>query len=134
MPVYEEVNDVQYIIMLLIIIGLAVSDFVTGVIKAYCKGEICSSRMRKGGLNKLGEVIVMLTACGLDIGINALGIYYSTGELSGVAGAVTAVIVFVYIAAMEIISIFENYAEINPDAQWALKIIKKLKCNDREDK
>lgn len=48
----------QYIIMILIIIGLAVADYVTGFIKAYCKGDICSSKMCKGVLNKLGEIIV----------------------------------------------------------------------------
>lgn len=122
----------QYIIMLLIVIGLAIADYLTGVIKAYCKNDISSSKMRKGGLNKLGEIIVMLTACGLDIGINALGKYYEAAELSAVAGKITAVAVFIYITIMEVVSLFENYAEINPDAQWALKIIRKFK-NFKED-
>lgn len=124
----------QYIIMILIIIGLAVADYVTGFIKAYCKDDICSSKMRKGGLNKLGEIIVMVTACGLDIGIHELGKYYQAAELSDIAGAITAVMVFIYITIMEIVSIFENYAEINPEAQWALRIIRKLKNYEREDK
>ena len=122
----------QYIIMLLIIIGLAAADYLTGIIKAYCKNEICSRKMRKGGLNKLGEIIVMTSACGLDIGINALGKYYEAAELSTIAGKITAVAVFIYITIMEVVSLFENYAEINPDAQWALKIIKRLK-NFEED-
>ena len=123
----------QYIIMLLIVIGLATADYLTGIIKAYCKNDICSSKMRKGGLNKLGEIIIMLTACGLDIGIHALGKYYQAVELSDIAGAVTAVMVFSYITIMEIISIFENYAEINPEAKWALKFIRKLKLFKEED-
>ena len=123
----------QYIIMLLIVIGLAIADYLTGIIKAYCKNDICSSKMRKGGLNKLGEVIIMLTACGLDIGIHALGKYYQAVELSDIAGAVTAVMVFTYITVMEIISIFENYAEINPEAKWTLKFIKKLKLFKEEE-
>lgn len=117
----------RYIIMLLIVIGLAAADYLTGIIKAYCNNGISSSKMRKGGLNKLGEIIVMLTVCGLDVGINALGKYYCATELSGIAGAVTAVMVFAYIAVMEVVSIFENYAEINPDAQWVLKIVKYFK-------
>ena len=124
----------QYIIMLLIVIGLATADYLTGIIKAYCKNDICSSKMRKGGLNKLGEIIIMLTACGLDIGIHALGKYYQAVELSDIAGAVTAVMVFSYITIMEIISIFENYAEINPEAKWALKFIRKLKLFKEEEK
>lgn len=124
----------KYIIMILIIIGLALADYVTGFIKAYCNDDICSAKMRKGGLNKIGEIVVMVTACGLDIGIHELGKYYQAVELSDIAGIVTAVLVFTYITVMEIVSIFENYAEINPDAQWALKIVKKLKNFDKEDK
>lgn len=125
----------QYIIMLLIVIGLAIADFITGYIKAYCKNDVCSAKMRKGGLNKLGEVIVMVTACGLDVGIHALGKYYKAVELSDIAGSVTAITVFIYITIMEVISIFENYAEINPEAQgWALSIIKRLKNSDKEEK
>lgn len=123
----------QYIIMLLIIIGLAIADFITGYIKAYCKDDICSKKMRKGGLNKLGEIVVMLVACGLDIGIHELGKYYQASELSDVAGAITAVAVFIYITLMEVVSIFENYAEINPEAQWALRIIRKLKNTNKEE-
>ncbi len=123
----------QYIIMLMIIVGLAAADYLTGIIRAYCKNEICSRKMRKGGLNKLGEIIVMTAACGLDIGINALGKYYEAAELSAIAGKITAVAVFIYITVMEVVSLFENYAEINPDAQWALKIIRRLK-NFEEDK
>ena len=123
----------KYIIMILIVIGLAIADYLTGIIKAYCNNDICSSKMRKGGLNKLSEIIVMTASCGLDIGINALGRYYQAVELSEIAGTVTAVLVFLYISVMEIISIFENYAEINPDVQWALKIVKKLKnFNEKE--
>ncbi len=124
----------QYIIMLLIVIGLALADYITGLIKAYCTNTLCSAKMRKGGLNKLGEIIVMLTACGLDIGIHALGRYYQAAQLSDIAGAVTAALVFAYITIMEVISIFENYAEINPEAQgWALKLVRKLK-NVNENK
>ncbi len=117
----------KYIIMLLIVIGLALADYLTGSIKAYCNNNISSSKMRKGGLNKLAEIIVMTASCGLDIGINALGEYYQAVELSEIAGTITAIAVFVYISIMEVVSIFENYAEINPEAQWAMKIIRKLK-------
>ena len=68
--------------MLLIVIGLAIADYITGLIKAYCRSSLSSSKMRKGGLNKLGEIIVMLTACGLDIGIHTLGKYYNAGKCS----------------------------------------------------
>lgn len=124
----------QYIIMILIIIGLALADYITGVIKAYCKNSISSKKMRTGGLNKLGEIVVMATACGLDIGLDKLGRFYNAQQLSNIAGAVAAIAIFGYILIMEFVSIIENYADINPDAQWALKFIKKLKSvNDKEE-
>lgn len=123
----------KYIIMLLIVVGLAVADFATGFVKAYCSDNVQSSKMRKGGLNKICEIMIMAVACGLDIGIGKLGEYYGHEELSGVAGIITAVAVFTYITVMEIVSLLENYAEINPGATWITKIIKKLKINDESE-
>lgn len=118
----------QYILMLTITLGLAVADFLTGLIKGYIKNDLNSTKMRKGGLNKIVELIVMATACGLEIGIRELGKYYDSDKLAGITGALTAFVVFGYIVIMEIISILENYAEINPDsAGWIAKILKKLK-------
>ncbi len=123
----------NYIIMLLIVIGLAIADFSTGMIKAYCNANLESKKMRKGGLNKISEIIVMSVAIGLDIGIDKLGEFYGHEELSGIAGVVTAVAVFVYIVAMELISILENYSEINTEAKWAKRFINKLKiCTKNE--
>jgi phage-related holin len=126
----------QYIIMLAIVLGLAVSDFATGMIKGYVTGTLNSTKMRRGGLNKIGELIVMATACGLEIGIRQLGQYYLSDFLAGITDTVAAVIVFGYIVIMELISILENYAEINPQsAGWISKLLKRLKnVNDKEDK
>lgn len=125
----------QYIIMLTIVLGLALSDFVTGIIKGYVTGQLSSAKMRRGGLNKVCELVVMATACGLEIGIRALGAYYSSDALATITGAVTAIAVFVYIVIMELISILENYAEIDPQsAGWIRKLLKRLKnVNDKED-
>lgn len=125
----------QYIIMLAIVTGLAASDFVTGIIKGYVTGTLSSTKMRKGGVNKLGEIIVMATACGLEIGIKQLGNYYSADELAKITGTVTAIGVFIYIVLMELLSILENYAEINPNAAgWITKLLKRLKNNQDNDK
>ena len=118
----------QYIIMITIILGLASADFITGLIKAYISGDLNSTKMRKGGLNKITELIIMTVACGLEIGIRYLGNYYESETLANITGSVTAIIVFGYITIMEVISIFENYAEINPDtAAWIKKILEKLR-------
>lgn len=126
----------QYIIMITIVLGLALSDFVTGIIKGYVIGQLSSSKMRRGGLNKVCELVVMSTACGLEVGIRALGEYYSSDVLATITGAVTAIAVFVYIVIMELISILENYAEIDPQsAGWIRKLLQRLKnVNDKEDK
>lgn len=128
----------QYVIMLIIVAWLAIADFVTGLIKAYVTGTLNSTKMRKGGVNKVGELMVMTTACGLEAGIKALGKYYDTSkELAAITGTAAAILVFGYIVIMELISILENYAEINPDsAGWITKLLKRLKNNnnDKEDK
>ena len=126
----------KYLIMLMLVIGLALSDIVTGLIKAHVLDDYCSKVMRKGGLNKLAEVVVMMTACGLEIGIRLLGQYYEAVELSAVAGAVAAISVFLYIVVMELISIFENFAAMNPNAPWAQTIARKLRNfeNHKEEK
>jgi len=111
----------QYLIMILIVVGLALSDIITGLIKCCVTDRPRSQKMRVGGLNKLAEIVVMLTACGFEIGVEQLGNYYQSQELAEIAGSLTAGGVFLYITAMEIISIFENYAEINPDAKGFLK-------------
>lgn len=123
----------KYIIMLSIVIGLAISDFLTGIIKAYVKRDLSSTKMRKGGLNKICEIVVMATACGLEIGIQSLGRYYQTAQLADIAGTVAAGAVFTYIVLMEIISILENYGEISPDTAWANKLIKKLRNFNKGD-
>lgn len=123
----------QYIIMISIILGLALADFATGIIKGYVTNQLNSQKMRRGGVNKLGELIVMATACGLEIGIRMLGSYYESDVLASVTGAVTAIAVFIYIVIMELISILENYAEINTEASWVKSIVKKLKNVSREE-
>lgn len=123
----------QYIIMLLIIIGLALADFITGWIKAYIADNVRSAKMRKGGLNKLAEIVVMGVAIGSEIGFTELGRYYGQQELAALAGSVTAFSVFGYIFIMEVVSILENYGAINPQAKWIAKIIKKLGAFEKED-
>ena len=121
----------RYVVMFCIVVGLALSDFFTGFIKAYVTNSVESSKMRKGGLNKLSELVVMATACGLEIGIEMLGRNSGGEELAKVTGLVCASAIFGYIAFMEVISILENYAAINPQANgWISKLIKRLKSKE----
>lgn len=122
----------QYIIMLAIVVMMAIADIVTGFIKAYVTGKPSSQKMRIGGAHKIAEVVVMATAIGLEIGVEMLGKYYDASQLAGIVGAFTAFSIFGFITVMEIVSILENYAEINPDAAWVAKILKSIKR--REEK
>ena len=125
----------KYIIMITIVIGLAAADFITGWMKAYIKKDISSQKMRIGGIHKLAEILIMCVACGLEIGLDMLGRYYSADaggsgaaqKLASVSGMIAALFFFVYILVMEMTSILENYVEINPQAKWALWIVKKLR-------
>ena len=130
----------KYLIMITIVIGLAAADFVTGWIKAYIAKDISSTKMRVGGLHKLAEILIMLVACGLEIGLEALGRYYSADsseaaqKLATISGMIVALIFFLYILLMELTSILENYVEIEPEAKWALWLVKKLRIfNEKEE-
>ncbi len=123
----------KYVIMIAIVVGLALADFVTGIIKAAINHDISSQKMRIGGLHKIMEILVMATACGLEIGIRELGKYYQAPQLAEVAGAFAAGAVFTYILAMEIISILENYVEANPEAKWAAGVVKKLRVFQQQE-
>ena len=126
----------KYIIMFLIVLGLAFADFVTGYIKARCADKVSSKALRIGGLHKIAELVIMATVIGLTVGLDMLGKYYTDTRLTDLAGFVTALGVFCYIVLMELVSILENFAEIMPEAKWARKIINRLKNyeNDRSDK
>ncbi|MCQ2417267.1 MAG: phage holin family protein [Oscillospiraceae bacterium] len=123
----------KYILMLSIVTGLAIADFITGLIKAYCLHDISSKKMRTGGCNKLSEIIIMAVSCGLEIGISRLGSYYHTAEAAAFTGMLAAGTVFTYILIMELISILENYCAISPDALWVRSLLQKLRQFERKD-
>ena len=117
----------KYLIMIAIVVGLAVSDWLTGNIKAHIHNDYKSSVMRTGLWHKASEILIMTTACGFEFGIEKLSQYYQNSEIGEITGLITAGFIFVYIVFMEIISILENYADINPKNAWANKFIEKLR-------
>ena len=123
----------QYLIMFLIIIGLSLSDILTGLIKAHTESDYHSGTMRKGMYRKVSEWLIMLTSIGLEIGLKMLGEYYQSEQLANFAGTVTAISIFVYISVMEIISILENFGEINPEMGWIKPFLKKLRKYTNDD-
>lgn len=124
----------QYLIMFIIVIGLSISDILTGLIKAHTESDYHSGTMRKGMYRKVSEWLIMLTSIGLEIGLKMLGEYYQSEQLAEFAGAVTAISIFIYISVMEIISILENFGEINPEMAWVKPFLKKLRsCTDDKE-
>lgn len=117
----------QYIIMFMIVVCLSLSDILTGWIKAHVSSDYHSGTMRKGLYRKVAEWLIMLTAIGLEVGLTMLGEYYQSEQFAKFAGVVTAISVFIYISVMEIISIFENFGEINPEMSWVKPILKRLR-------
>lgn len=124
----------RYIVMFLIVLGLAFADFVTGYIKAKCADKVSSKALRIGGLHKVAELVIMVTAIGLTVGLDRLGRYYNDTRLTDIAGMFTALSIFGYISVMELISIMENFAEVVPQARWARKILKRMKNYEGDEK
>lgn len=124
----------QYIIMFIIVVCLSLSDILTGWIKAHLSSDYHSGTMRQGLYRKFSEWLIMLTAIGLEIGLNLLGEYYQSEQLAYFAGTIAAISVFIYISVMEIISILENFMEINPKMIWIKPILKRLRNNPEHKK
>lgn len=116
----------QYIIMFIIVVGMSISDILTGILKARIVEGYNSTKMKKGLYSKMLNWCIMLTSIGFEIGIKFLGQYYNCQELASVAGAIPAIVVFLVLVLMELISIFENFAIANPDAPLAKVLSKRL--------
>lgn len=128
----KEVITIQYIIMFMIIVGLSLSDILTGWIKAHIQNDYHSGTMRQGLYRKISEWLIMLTTIGLEAGLTELGRYYQSEQLADFAGTVTAISVFIYIAVMEVISILENFGDIHHDAAWIQPVTKRLRNQNHQ--
>lgn len=73
-------------------------DFISGFLKAWKNNEIDSSKMRKGLIKKVGEVLMLAVG---ELLVAGTMLPYSTNILQFIS---------VYLSLMELISIFENLA------------------------
>lgn len=100
-------------------------DIVTGLIKALYKDGLNSTYLRKGLFHKLSEVIATIGAGLLEYGVNYVNLGVDVPVLK---------IVSAYICLMELISILENLAEINPKlAKLFTPYLEKLKNTKEND-
>lgn len=99
-------------------------DIVTGFVKALYKEGINSTYLRQGLFHKLSEVLAVVGSGLLEYGLGYVELGIDIPVLKVVA---------VYICTMELVSILENLAEVNPALGKLFKpYLQKLKEKDDE--
>ena len=94
-------------------------DVLTGLIKAMALEGLNSTVLRKGMYHKLSEIIVVIGAGLLEYGAEYINLGIDLPALFAVAS---------YICIMELVSILENLAMLNPSLHKLFKpILNKLK-------
>lgn len=117
---------VQLVIPLAVLVVAMLVDYGTGMAKAWNAGELCSRIGLRGILKKLGYLVIVLAAMGVDYllryGMAQVGIHIQVEFL-------LAAIATVWLIINELISILENVAALGvPVPGFMLKLIKKLKA------
>lgn len=103
-------------------------DIITGFASAAKHGEIESGKMREGAWHKAGFFGLILLACIWEVG--SIWINTETAYLGFTVPEVPAVgVICTFIVAIEVVSILENLAALNPDIA-NLPIVKQLKTHD----
>lgn len=87
-------------------------DVASGMIIALFNRKLSSSKMRKGLLNKIGEIAAMLFGMAVDKWSPLFGVNF---------GYDITTAVMLYIVTMESISIIENIIIMNPTLKGLLK-------------
>lgn len=101
-------------------------DILTGLIKALAKDGINSTVLRKGMYHKLSEILTVFGAGLLQHGAEYIKLGVDIPALIGVAS---------YICIMELVSIIENLAVLNPSLYKLFKpFLNKLKTEDEVKK
>lgn len=107
-----------------IILLLILADVATGLLYAFFTKSFKSSIMREGAMHKLGEILAMALMYGLEEALPSVGITQSIPLVE---------IAAVYLALMEIGSIFENLGKMNPDIGELLNtLINKIRGGTNE--
>ena len=91
-------------ILMLFCLVVITLDIVTGIIKSIKNKKFDSSKMRKGGLNKICELIVLILGFVLKTALPHFKIVLNFDVLFVISS---------YIFFMEVVSIIENIGEIN---------------------
>lgn len=112
-------------IPLIILVGVMLVDYISGMIKAWNKSELNSRIGVAGVLKKLGYLLVVCVGMCVDwvisTGLNQVGIEYNNSFIVGL-------IVTIWLIINELISILENLSIIGvPMPSFLVNMISKLK-------
>lgn len=116
---------VELVIPLAVLVVAMLVDYGTGMAKAWNAGELCSRIGILGILKKLGYLVIVLAAMGVDYllryGMARVGVHIQVDFM-------LATIAAVWLIINELISILENVAALGvPVPGFLLALIKKLK-------
>lgn len=120
----------QLMIPLIVMIAAMVVDYITGMVKAWNAGELCSRTGIRGIIKKVGYLVIVLVAMGADYliryGLKQVGVEIGLDFL-------VAAIVTVWLIINELISILENVAALGtPVPKFLVALIEKLKKASEE--
>jgi len=99
--------DYSQVIMACVVLAMIVGDYATGIIKAIVANNLDSGKMRTGLFHKLAFVLALLLGWFCQW---ACGVFALPEAFSAIYPAVA-----LWITLTEILSIFENLCEINPE-------------------
>lgn len=113
-----------------VLCALMVSDYITGMVKSWQKGTLCSRTGVKGIVKKLCYGLAVVAAIGVDYVINTISGSFGY-ELK--IQPFFALLCTIWLIINECISILENLIEIGiPMPEFLVKVAKRLK-NGVED-
>ena len=112
-------------IVFIIVFVFIAFDVITGITEALYKGGINSTKLRQGLYHKLSEILCVLGAYLLELGLDYIDLGINLHLLN---------VVSVYICTMELVSIIENLCEVNPNLEKLFKpYLEKLRGRDKDD-
>ena len=119
-------TEVSIMAVYITVFAFIAFDILTGLIKALAKDGLNSTILRKGMYHKLSEILTVVGAGLLQYGADYIQLGVEIPALIGVAS---------YICIMELVSIIENLAMLNPSLYKLFKpFLNKLKEEDKNDK
>lgn len=95
-------------VLLAIVFVACLFDYLTGVFKAFATHSVCTQKMREGLCHKVAILGCEFLAMAIDVCMDYvdLGITFDTGLSPLICAA---------IVVMEVLSVYENLCEINPE-------------------